>query len=66
MTVTDPLDFATAWVAAWNRHDVDAVLAHFHDDVVFPWTSASYTNILLDGHGRRGLSDCLSIRIIQM
>jgi ketosteroid isomerase-like protein len=22
-------------LAAWNRHDVDAVLAHFHDDVVF-------------------------------
>jgi ketosteroid isomerase-like protein len=22
-------------VAAWNRHDIDAVLAHFHDDVVF-------------------------------
>jgi hypothetical protein len=22
-------------VSAWNRHDVDAVLAHFHDDVVF-------------------------------
>ncbi|GAS97360.1 SnoaL-like polyketide cyclase [Mycolicibacterium canariasense] len=27
--------FAQAWVDAWNRHDVEAVLAHFHDDVVF-------------------------------
>jgi ketosteroid isomerase-like protein len=27
--------FAEDWAAAWNRRDVDAVLAHFHDDVVF-------------------------------
>jgi hypothetical protein len=27
--------FAQAWVQAWNAHDVEAVLAHFHDDVVF-------------------------------
>jgi ketosteroid isomerase-like protein len=27
--------FAYEWSAAWNRGDVEAVLAHFHDDVVF-------------------------------
>jgi ketosteroid isomerase-like protein len=27
--------FAEAWVRAWNAHDVEAVLAHFRDDVVF-------------------------------
>jgi ketosteroid isomerase-like protein len=27
--------FADEWSAAWNRGDVEAVLAHFHDDVVF-------------------------------
>jgi ketosteroid isomerase-like protein len=27
--------FADGWVQAWNAHDVEAVLAHFHDDVVF-------------------------------
>jgi ketosteroid isomerase-like protein len=27
--------FAEDWLTAWNRHDVDAVLTHFHDDVVF-------------------------------
>jgi len=27
--------FADEWCAAWNRRDVEAVLAHFHDDVVF-------------------------------
>jgi hypothetical protein len=28
-------EYAEEWAAAWNRRDVDAVLAHFHDDVVF-------------------------------
>jgi hypothetical protein len=27
--------FASRWVAAWNSHEVEAVLAHFTDDVVF-------------------------------
>ena len=27
--------FADEWCAAWNRRDGDAVLTHFHDDVVF-------------------------------
>lgn len=31
----DPQTFAAAWVRAWNAHDVEAVLAHFHDDVLF-------------------------------
>lgn len=35
MAVPDPHAFAAAWVAAWNAHDVDAVLAHFADDVLF-------------------------------
>jgi hypothetical protein len=31
----DPTAFAAEWVRAWNDHDVEAVLAHFHDDVLF-------------------------------
>jgi ketosteroid isomerase-like protein len=27
--------FAAEWIAAWNAHDLDAVLAHYHDDFVF-------------------------------
>ena len=30
-----PTAFAQVWLAAWNAHDLDAVLALFHDDVVF-------------------------------
>lgn len=25
--------FAAAWIGAWNRHDLDAVLAHCADDI---------------------------------
>ncbi len=28
-------EFAREWCAAWNAHDLDRVLALFHDDVVF-------------------------------
>lgn len=31
----DAVAFSKQWVDAWNAHDVEAVLAHFHDDVVF-------------------------------
>ncbi|CAM5741348.1 nuclear transport factor 2 family protein [Mycolicibacterium aubagnense] len=31
----DPESFARDWYDAWNAHDVEAVLAHFHDDAVF-------------------------------
>jgi RimJ/RimL family protein N-acetyltransferase/ketosteroid isomerase-like protein len=31
----DPDEFAAAWVAAWNAHDVEAVLAHFAEDATF-------------------------------
>jgi ketosteroid isomerase-like protein len=31
----DPVAFAEQWVGAWNAHDVESVLGHFHEDVVF-------------------------------
>jgi RimJ/RimL family protein N-acetyltransferase/ketosteroid isomerase-like protein len=31
----DPEQFAISWAAAWNAHDVEAVLAHFAEDAVF-------------------------------
>jgi ketosteroid isomerase-like protein len=27
--------FADRWVQAWNAHDIEQVLSHFADDVVF-------------------------------
>jgi hypothetical protein len=34
MTI-DPQTFVAEWIAAWNAHDVEAVLSHFHEDAVF-------------------------------
>ena len=31
----DAVAFSQQWVAGWNAHDVEAVLEHFHEDVVF-------------------------------
>jgi ketosteroid isomerase-like protein len=27
--------FAADWIAAWNSHDLDVILSHYADDVVF-------------------------------
>lgn len=27
--------FAVEWIAAWNAHDIDAILAHYAEDVEF-------------------------------
>jgi hypothetical protein len=35
MTRDEIGDFVTGWIEAWNRQDVEAVLAHFADDVQF-------------------------------
>jgi hypothetical protein len=35
VSTPEPDGFAQEWAAAFNRLDVEAVLAHFHDDVVF-------------------------------
>lgn len=35
MATPDPKHYADQWVRAWNAHDVEAVLAHFNDDVLF-------------------------------
>jgi ketosteroid isomerase-like protein len=33
--VLDAEEFTRHWLAAWNAHDIEAVLAHFHEDIVF-------------------------------
>jgi len=35
MPTPDPDSFAEEWVRGWNAHDIEAVLDHFSDDVVF-------------------------------
>src|SRR4051794_33793406 len=35
MSIPEPTHFAQEWLAAWNAHDLEALLAHFAEDVVF-------------------------------
>ncbi|SDU49667.1 nuclear transport factor 2 family protein [Jiangella alkaliphila] len=49
MSTPDPHAFARDWLAAWNAHDVEAVLRHFHDDVVF--TSPVAARVLPESGG---------------
>lgn len=31
----DPADFAAEWIAAWNGRDLDRILSHYAEDIVF-------------------------------
>lgn len=42
--------FAADWYEAWNSHDLDRILSHYRDDVVF--TSPLITEIAGDPSGR--------------
>lgn len=35
MTYEDALAHATDWIEAWNTHDLDRILSHYSQDVVF-------------------------------
>jgi ketosteroid isomerase-like protein len=49
MGTPDPQRFADGWAEAWNAHDIEAVLAHFHDDVLF--TSPVAARVVPDSGG---------------
>jgi hypothetical protein len=34
LTESDARQLANHWVAAWNAHDLEAILSHYRDDVV--------------------------------
>ena len=42
--------FARVWIEAWNRHDLEAILSHYADDIVF--TSPAAAKITGDASGR--------------
>jgi len=41
VTMPDAVEFAEAWIAAWNARDVEAVLEHYASDVVFTSPTAA-------------------------
>jgi ketosteroid isomerase-like protein len=49
MPTPDPNAYAEDWVRAWNAHDIEAVLRHFRDDVVF--TSPVAARVLPETEG---------------
>jgi len=59
MPTPDPKSYADQWVRAWNGHDIEAVLDHFHDDVVF--TSPVAVRVVPESggvvHGKPALRD---------
>ena len=50
---------AAEWIAAWNAHDLDAVLAHYAEDVTFasPFVAALTGDESSVIHGRAALRD---------
>ena len=52
-------EFADAWVQAWNAHDLDEVLRHFSDEVVFTSPVAAQLLAGSDGviRGKRALRE---------
>lgn len=68
MSTPEPERFAQEWAAAWNRRDVDAVLAHFHDDVVFTSPVAAEIVPASTGvvHGKAALREywCAALAIV--
>ncbi|HVE39832.1 MAG TPA: nuclear transport factor 2 family protein [Planctomycetota bacterium] len=49
MTSEEARRFAEEWVDAWNRHDLDGILAHYAEDIVF--TSPFAAKLVPGGDG---------------
>lgn len=49
MNDINAIEFAREWESAWNRRDVESVLKHFHEDVVFTSPVAKQIGFAEDG-----------------
>jgi len=49
LTNSEAQEFARHWIAAWNSHDLDAILSHYAADVVL--TSPAAAKLLNDPSG---------------
>jgi len=51
--------FATEWIGAWNAHDLDAIVAHYAEDVIFvsPFVAALTGEESARIEGRAGLRE---------
>ena len=57
MTTDNAATFAAEWAEAWNRRDIEHVLAHFHDDVEFTSPTALAVMGVPTVHGKAALRE---------
>jgi ketosteroid isomerase-like protein len=57
MNRTEAAEYARRWIEAWNRRDVEAVLEHFEEDVVFSSPRASQVVGMATVHGKSALRE---------
>jgi ketosteroid isomerase-like protein len=55
--------FAAAWVAAWNRRDLDAIVEHYADDIVLTSPLVARRFVRVDGtlRGRDELREYVAV-----
>ena len=57
MTTDNAATFAAEWAEAWNRRDIEHVLAHFHEDVEFTSPTALAVMGVPTMHGKAALRE---------
>ncbi len=58
MDTTTAKHFADQWIAAWNNHDIESIMAHYAEDIVFnspfiPLLKFNETGIITNKHDLR-------------
>ncbi len=53
----DALAFAKAWEDGWNSHDLDVIMSHYHDEIVFRSRKAIQLVGTGEIHGKRALRE---------
>ena len=54
-TIEEANTFAARWAAAWNRRDIEPVLEHFEEDVIFTSPTALAVTGVRTVHGKKAL-----------
>lgn len=57
MTRNEAMEYAERWTEAWNRFDIDAVLQHFEEDVIFSSPTALQVVGVPTVRGKTALGD---------
>lgn len=57
LTLERAREFARQWISAWNLHDLDSIVAHYSDEIVFssPFVERLGAGVSGSLHGRAAL-----------